>query len=117
MELHLAQLQYAVSQQEFEAFYDKQISAKDLPFDKCVASLTKKIDIGSAPTPHIGEYVSDSYWPSDYSEQKVTSVTYSYSDNICYVGLEPFVMVEDSIAHTEIEKISKSHGWEYNKVR
>ena len=117
MKLHLSQLQYAVSEKVFNDFHDKKITVDDLPIDKCVASLTKEIDIGTAPTPHIGECISDSYWPSDYSEHRVIGVTYSYSENICYVGLEPFVMVENSLAHTEIEKISTLHGWKYSKIR
>ena len=75
MKLHLSQLQYAVSEKVFNDFHDKKITVDDLPIDKCVASLTKEIDIGTAPTPHIGECISDSYWPSDYSEHKVIGVT------------------------------------------
>ena len=116
MKLNFYQLQYAVSEAEYEAIQDNAMSVKDLPVKKVTAILTKETDIGDQATPHIGESVSDSYWPSDFSEQKVTNVCYSYSDNTCTITLEPFVMVADSMLHTELERIATLHGRKYQKL-
>lgn len=61
MKLNFYQLQYAVSEAEYEAIQDNAMSVKDLPVKKVTAILTKETDIGDQATPHIGESVSDSY--------------------------------------------------------
>ena len=116
MKLSLYQLQFAVSQDEYEALQDKTMSIENVPVSKLAAILTKEMDIGDQATPHIGESVCDPYWPSDSCEQKVVNVCYSYSDNTCIATLEPFVMVADSMLHTELGKIATLHGWKYQKV-
>ena len=116
MKLSLYQLQFAVNEDEYEALQDKTMSIENVPVGKLTAILTKEIDIGDQATPRIGESICDSYWPRDFCEQKVVNVCYSYSENICTVTLEPFVMVSGGMLHTELEKIATLHGWKYQKT-
>jgi len=116
MKLHLYQLQYAVSEKEYEAITNNEMTTANLHIDRLAAILTKDIDIGDQATPHIGESINDSYWPSDFCEQKVVNVCYAYSDGTCTVTLEPFVMVANSTLHNELEKIATLHGWTYQKA-
>ena len=111
MKLSLYQLQYAVTEEEYNAIKNNEMSIQDLPVTKLAASLSKELDIGDQATPHIGESICDTYWPSDECEQKVVNVCYSYSDSTCTATLEPFVMVADSTLHIELERIATLHGW------
>lgn len=116
MKLHLYQLQYAVSEKEYETIKNSKMATANLTMDRLVAILTKDIDIGNQATPHIGESINDAYWPSDICEQKVVNVCYSYADSSCTVTLEPFVMVAGGLLHNELEKIASLHGWECQMV-
>ena len=116
MKIQLYQTQFAVSEQEYVNYHDGKLSINDIPAKTAFAHVTKDIDIGSSPIPHIGEKVNDSLWPSDICEQKVVDVVFDYSEKICYITLEPFVMRKNSQLYTEFEKISELHGWKYHKM-
>lgn len=113
MKLHLYQLQFAVNQAVYDALQDKTMTIENVSMNDVAAILTKEIDIGNQATPHIGEYICDSYWPRDFCEQKIVNICYDYSAETCVVTLEPFVMVAESALHNELERIATSHGWNY----
>lgn len=116
MTIILYQSQYAVSKTQYEEIRNGSMSTNDLKMTALAAILKKEINSETAIIPHIGETVSDSYWPRDFCEQKVIGVCYSYADNTCTITLEPFVIIANSILHTNIENISASHGWKCQKV-
>jgi len=114
--LSFLQFQFAVSEEEHLALKQQTMTIEDIPMNKLAAILTKEIDIGDQATPHIGEYIFDTLWPKDCSEQEVISVSYSYSANLCIVTLAPFFMVANSEFHNTLEKTSELHGWKYQKA-
>lgn len=113
MKLRLYQLQFAVNQAIYDALQDKTMTIEDVSMNDVTAILTKEIDIGNQATPHIGEYICDSYWPSDFCEQKIVNICHDYSAETCVVTLEPFVMVAESALHNQLEHIATLHGWNY----
>lgn len=114
MTVQFSQLQFAVTESEYDKIQNKDITVEDIPARKVAGRLTKSFK--NIPIPRIGESISDPYWPSDVMEQKVVDVCYDYSDNCCYVYLEPFFMIEGGQLHRELKKISNLHGWEYHSM-
>lgn len=116
MKLCLYQLQFAVSQNEYDAIQEKTMALKNIPVSELAAILTKEIDIGNQSTPNVGDLINDSYWPRDFCEQKVVSISYDYSASTCTATLEPFVMVANCQLHRELERIATLHGWNYQSA-
>lgn len=113
MTVEFSQLQYAVTELEYEKICNKEISVESISPRKIVGRITKSFE--DIPIPRIGESISDSYWPSDFTEQKVVDVLYEYWNNRCYVSLAPFFMPEGCPLHKELERIASLHEWEYHK--
>lgn len=113
MKLRLYQLQFAVSEDVYAEVQNGTMPIEDIPIRNLVATLTKEIDIGNQATPHVGEYICDSYWPRDFCEQKIVRISYDYSQETCEVTLEPFVMVAKRTIHNDLEHIATLHGWKY----
>lgn len=127
MKLYINQLQYIVNMEEFENLEDGKITINNISSSKIFGEITKILDSKYFPIPHIGEHIEDSYWPKDFSKQKIIDVTYVYCEDECYVTLEPFFMVENSSLfengnlnneekHNLISKIAENHDWEYTRL-
>ncbi len=114
MTVQFSQLQFAVTQSEYDKIQSKEITVEALSARKIAGRITKTFK--NIPIPRIGESISDSYWPRDFVEQKIVDICYDYSDNCCYVYLEPFFIIEGSTLHNELQKIAELHKWEFHKM-
>ena len=114
MTVQFSQVQFAVSESEYVKIQNKEITVESISPRKIAGRITKAFD--NIPIPRIGESISDSYWPRDFTEQKIADICYNYSDDSCVVYLEPFFMVEGSAAHNELKRIAELHGWQFHMI-
>ena len=114
MKVQCSQLQFAVSQSEYDKIHDKEITVESISAQKIAGRITKAFE--NVPVPRIGESVSDSYWPRDFTEQRIVDICYDYSDDSCIVYLEPFFMVEGCAIHKELKRIAELHGWQFHRM-
>lgn len=114
MKIQFSQTQFAVSRAEYEKIQDKEITVESVPVQKFAGRITKVFE--DIPIPRIGESISDSYWPRDFTEQRIVDICYDYSDDFCFVYLEPFFMIEGSELHKELKKIAELHGWQFHRM-
>ena len=114
MKVEFSQLQFAVTQSEYDQILNKEISFRDLPPHQIAGRITKTYE--NIPIPRIGESISDSYWPRQFTEQKVLDVCYIYFENLCLVTLEPFAMIADGPLHKDLKRIAGLHEWEFHRA-
>ena len=114
MRVQFSQLQFAVSESEYDKIQAKEITVESISAHKVAGRITK--DFKDISIPRIGECICDSYWPSDFAEQRIVDICYDYSDDSCFVYLEPFFMIEGGTLHKELKKIAELHGWQFHRI-
>ncbi|NGU29031.1 hypothetical protein [Clostridium perfringens] len=80
-------------------------------FKKGCFTMTKEFE--SPVIPHGGDKIADSVWKDPY-EHNVSEVIIDYSDNTCYVTLEPIRFENNDKDVLKLwYNMVESHGWDH----
>lgn len=114
MKLYIYQPWYALNEPEFNAYQDGKLKVEELTTKIPYATLTKSIDVGTSPVPHLGEFFEDSVWDPDHTQHEVIRVTYAYQEKeySCCIQLKAYIIPMGPPV-SNLEDHVPSHGWEY----